>query len=121
MNTPKERIYISGPISGLPENEVRLAFSETMRLLRMLFPTSEIVNPLDNGLPYEAPWEEHIEADLLTMQECEAVYFMDGWENSLGCQVEHAKAVELLMDRYYQSPIKQRVQYREETIVCHER
>ncbi len=106
MNALKQKIYISGPISGLPEPKVSFSFRETERVLRELFPSSELVNPLNNGLPFDAPWEEHIEADLRIMEECNAVYFMDGWENSLGCQVEHARAVELLIDRYYQSPIK---------------
>lgn len=75
MNALKQKIYISGPISGLPEPKVSFSFRETER-------------------------------DLRIMEECNAVYFMDGWENSLGCQVEHARAVELLIDRYYQSPLK---------------
>ncbi|TFH96566.1 DUF4406 domain-containing protein [Porphyromonas levii] len=108
MNALKQKIYISGPITGLPEEKVRYDFHEAENRLRRLFPTYELVNPLHNVLPFDAPWEEHIEADLRIMEECNAVYFMDGWENSLGCQVEHARAVELLIDRYYQSPIKQK-------------
>lgn len=102
----KQKLYISGPITGLPEEKVRYDFHEAENRLRRLFPTYELVNPLNNGLPFDAPWEEHIEADLLSLQGCNAVYFMDGWENSLGCQIEHAEAVVRLMDRYYQSPLK---------------
>lgn len=43
MNALKQKIYISGPISGLPEPKVSFSFRETERVLRELFPSSELV------------------------------------------------------------------------------
>lgn len=98
----KKRLYISGPISGHDEEDVRVSFSEAIIYLKSIFQDYEIINPLDNGLPYDAPWEKHMEIDLEILRTCDAIYFMNGWQHSKGSQREHDLAVELKMDRYYQ-------------------
>lgn len=54
----KKKIYISGPISGLPFDKVEEAFNGAE--FRLLEQGYQPVNPLDNGLPRDASWKEHM-------------------------------------------------------------
>lgn len=87
----KMRIYISGPISGLPYDQVRARFERDKRDLAAA--DFEPVSPLDNGLPPDAPWEEHMKRDLELLAECDAIYLMNGWERSKGCRMEFNAAI----------------------------
>ncbi|PXV61196.1 uncharacterized protein DUF4406 [Dysgonomonas alginatilytica] len=80
------RIYISGPISGLPFEEVQKAFNEAERVLRLN--EWETINPLNNGLPKESTWNEHMRADLKLLLDCEAIYLLQGWHKSMGACME---------------------------------
>lgn len=82
----KMRIYISGPISGLPYEIVRSRFERDKRDLAAA--DFEPVSPLDNGLPPDAPWEEHMKRDLAILATCDGIYLQAGWEKSRGCQIE---------------------------------
>lgn len=88
----KMRIYISGPISGLPYEAVRRRFERDKRDLAAAF---EPVSPLENGLPPEAPWEEHMKRDLEILATCDGIYLQTGWENSKGCRIELNTALTL--------------------------
>ena len=52
------RAYLSGPISGYDMNERRKAFSEAEELIHE--PGVEVVSPLNNGLPDDAEWSDHM-------------------------------------------------------------
>ena len=82
----KMRIYISGPISGLPYEAVRSRFERDKRGLAAA--DFEPVSPLENGLPPEAPWEDHMKRDLEILSHCDGIYLQSGWEKSKGCQIE---------------------------------
>ena len=53
----------------------------------------EPVNPMKNGLPDDAPYEEHMKRDLEMLAECDAIYLLNGWERSNGCRIEFNEAV----------------------------
>lgn len=97
-------IYISGPISGLPLEEARSTFKAAEGFLAAL--SLKPVNPLDNGLPDDAPWIEHITRDLEMLHDCEAIYMMDGWQQSLGASIEYDFATRtgkhILFERHLQ-------------------
>lgn len=82
----KLKIYISGPISGLPYEEVKRRFERDKRDLAAA--DFEPVSPLGNGLPSEAPWEDHMKRDLEILSRCDGIYLQSGWEKSKGCQIE---------------------------------
>lgn len=84
------KIYISGKISGRAE-EAREEFARAQRLLQDLGHTA--VNPFENGLGEDAPWERHLAADLLALLECDAVLLLPGWEESLGARLEREVAM----------------------------
>lgn len=83
----RKKIYISGAISGLPENEVAEKFERvSLKLSKLGF--SPVV-PLENGLPKDASYEEHILRDLEMLSECDFIYFCSDWERSNGCRIEY--------------------------------
>lgn len=92
------KVYISGPISGLPTEEVERAFGEAEAAI--LACGHEPVNPLRNGLPESADWHEHMRADLRLLLECDAIYMIGEWWNSRGARLEWQWARELWIAEY---------------------
>ncbi len=87
------KVYISGPISGLLYEEVEKAFNEAETRLKEQ--GYEVVNPLNNGLPRESIWNEHMRADLKLLLDCDAIYMLNGWEYSRGASLEYDLAIDL--------------------------
>ncbi|MBS5907860.1 MAG: DUF4406 domain-containing protein [Dysgonomonas mossii] len=87
------KVYISGPITGLPYEEVEKAFSKAEASLKEQ--GHEVVNPLNNGLPRESTWNEHMRADLKLLLDCDAIYMLNGWEYSKGASLEYDLAIDL--------------------------
>lgn len=90
-----KKIYISGPISGLPLETVYNNFTNAE--VNLLEKGYKVVNPFNNGLPTTATWEEHMRADLKLLLDCDAIYMLEGWEKSRGARIEYALAVDLKM------------------------
>ena len=80
------KVYISGQISGLPIEEVKEKFSSVEA--QLIAQGYEVVNPLKNGLPWNAPWELHIAMDILLLMGCDTIYLLTGWDNSRGATLE---------------------------------
>jgi len=97
------RVYIAGPMRGIPQLNYP-AFFEAKEHLEKL--GHQVVCPpmLDRALGY-AHWEnadvpnvtpaqlrEMMLIDLVAISHCDAVYVLDGWGDSRGCAVEMAFA-----------------------------
>lgn len=87
----RSKIYISGPISGLPFDQVEQAFNDAQIYLQEQ--GYEIINPLDNGLTKNHTWDEHMKADIKLLMDCNIIYLLKGWHNSRGAKIEHNLAV----------------------------
>ncbi len=87
------KIYISGPITGLPYNEVESCFNKVEKELQLA--GYETVNPINNGLPKDSTWKEHMRADLRLLLDCDAIYMLEGWERSIGAMIEYDLALKL--------------------------
>lgn len=86
MSCNKPKLYISGAISGHDINSVIKRFGECEQLY-----TSrgfEVRNPLNNNVPHEASYKEHMIADIKILLECDSILMMRGWENSKGANLE---------------------------------
>lgn len=82
-------------MSGLPDfNYPSFRAAET-KLRQQGF---EPVNPVNNGLPAEAPWQQHMRADIALLVTCEAIVMLPGWRQSRGACLEHHIAKRLGMD-----------------------
>lgn len=85
------KIYISGPISGgLDYEQRKRAFQAIEDMLAKQ--GHEVSNPTKNGLPLYAPYSEHMREDLRELTRCDAIFLMEGWQQSAGCQLEYAVA-----------------------------
>lgn len=96
------KIYISGGMSGLPENNYP-AFMEAEQRLRHL---GDIVNPARIE-PSVKTWEWFMRADIKALMDCDAIYMLPGWKESRGALIEWYLATQLGMDIYdYESWLK---------------
>ena len=90
----RERIYISGPITGYDLEERRAAFKKVQQELEESG-WKYVFNPMENGVPANAHRSEHIREDMKHLIKCTAIFFMRGWEKSAGCQLEFNTATQI--------------------------
>lgn len=83
----RKKIYISGPISGLPFDKVERAFNDAE--IRLQEEGYEVVNPLENGLTKDHSWREHMKADIKLLMECDTIYLLKGYKDSKGAMIEY--------------------------------
>ena len=94
MDDPK-RIYIAGPMTGLPEHNFP-AFHAAADGLREA--GWDVVNPAENfDGRTNLPRESYLRADMALLVDCEAVAMLPGWEDSRGAKLEYMLACELGM------------------------
>lgn len=87
-----KKIYISGPMSGLPNLNWPAFNRAAVRLRNMRW---EVVNPVEINPDETAHWLECIAADLRAMEGCTAICMLPGWEASFGARIEHLVAQKL--------------------------
>ncbi|MGP9696188.1 DUF4406 domain-containing protein [Halomonas sp. AOP27-A1-34] len=81
-----KRIYISGPMTGLPGFNFA-AFNLTAQQLRAL--GYEVVNPAEKqSEAEELSWEEYLKQDLQQMLTCDTIALLPGWQASKGAHLE---------------------------------
>lgn len=86
------KTYISGKISGLDFEEVKLKFEQAEELLQSV--GLEPVNPLKNGLDRGSSWENHMVRDIEILLTCGAVFMLEDWIDSRGARIEKVVAEE---------------------------
>lgn len=89
-----KRIYLSGPMTGLPDYNYPAVNTEAARL-RALGYTAE--NPAENPAPARKEWELYMRTALRQMLTCDAVAFLPGWNEPRGPNVEIELALHLGM------------------------
>lgn len=96
------RIYLSGPMSGLPGHNYE-AFAEAAHWLRQHFcenvvsPHELIPQPCDGCFDKskEHSWHEHMRADIACLLRCDTIVLLPGWPSSRGARLELTIAMEL--------------------------
>ncbi len=89
------RIYLAGPMTGLPESNFP-AFRDAAGRLRDA--GWEVINPAENfGGRTDLPRSSYLRADLSLLLQCGAMALLPGWEDSQGAKLEYAIARELDM------------------------
>ena len=85
------KVYISLPITGhdIEEVEARCIFAKAVLEKKGHTP----VSPLDVSDNPDASYAEHMGRDITALLECDAVMFLDGWEESNGCLLEYFAAI----------------------------
>lgn len=80
------KIYLAGPMTGLPQYNYP-AFNVAAALLRKMSFT--VINPAELAIDPDAPWHEHMRRDIAALVQCDAICMLPGWENSTGARLEH--------------------------------
>ena len=80
-----KKVYISGPMTGRPDNNIDEFNKAEDQLLKAGY---EVLNPTSNGLSNSALYEDHMRADLRMLTMADALAFLPGWERSRGARLE---------------------------------
>ncbi len=92
------RIYLSGPMSGVPEHNFP-AFNAYAAGLRGRGYT--VVNPVEINPDATMSWEQCLRADIKALCDCDGIALMPGWERSKGAQLEQHVAHRLGLNILY--------------------
>ena len=79
------RIYLSGPMTGLPGNNYPAFDAEAARLRALGY---DVVNPAEINVDMDAPWHKCLRDDIRAMLDCDAIALIDGWHDSVGAHLE---------------------------------
>lgn len=87
---PKPVVYISGPMTGLPEYNYT-AFKEATELLE----ASGFIVLSPHTLPIGLDYDQYLDIALANIRACDQVYVLRGWSSSIGAKAEiaYAKAI----------------------------
>ena len=95
-----KRIYIAGPMSGLPDYNYP-AFNAAAEQLRAAGWVVE--NPAENEPPACGTWAGWMRLGIAQLIRCDAVALLPGWSTSRGAMLEHYIALQLGL-RFYPLP-----------------
>ena len=84
-------------------DDVKVRFADAKSFLDEI--GFEAVNPLEKGLPDDAPWEQHMVKDIELLLSCDAIYMMDNWMDSTGAGIEYDIAMRTGKDIWFESNI----------------
>lgn len=91
------KIYISGPVTGMP-NKNREDFNRATNIWE--YAGFEAINPLDCEHNDGKTWAECVRHDLEKLLKCQSIAMLPGWDKSRGAKLEHYIATELGMSVY---------------------
>lgn len=88
------RVYISGPMTGLPGLNYEAFFDAHERLAQAGY---DVINPAREGNPHWT-WVDFMRRAMMDVAEADAICMLPGWEYSKGAVLERtvAKALELV-------------------------
>jgi len=96
----KPHIYISGPMSGMPDLNVP-AFNEAAKALRAAGYT--VTNPAEldaQDAGKVMTWEQYMRRDIAALMQCDGIATLPGWTNSRGATLEVDIATRLSMPNW---------------------
>ena len=85
----KERIYISGPITGCKNNNYDAFWKVENKLI---FEGFEVINPLTLCKNID-DYKECMKLDIRALTYCDSIYMLPNWKQSKGACIEHAVAL----------------------------
>jgi Domain of unknown function (DUF4406) len=94
----ENRIYVAGPMTGLPEFNFPAFHSATAELRGQGL---QVVNPAEHGIVEAAEWADYLHFDLGRLASCSAIYLLPGWSKSRGAALEAVCAHTLGMHLRY--------------------
>lgn len=79
------RVYISGPMTGLPECNFPAFHAAAAELRARGY---EVANPAEINAETGGDWHFYLRADIKALCDCDAIVLLPGWENSKGAHLE---------------------------------
>ncbi len=89
------RVYIAGPMSGLPEYNYPAFHAAAKRLRDLGF---DVSNPAENPEPPCGTWLGYMRMALAQLVTCDGVALLTDWQNSRGACIERDLALRLGLD-----------------------
>ena len=86
------RIYIAGPMTGLPLLNFPAFHAEAARLRAL---GHDVVNPAEINADPAKGWIACMRGDIRELVTCDAIQLLPGWQQSRGATLEHHIAVAL--------------------------
>ena len=84
--TTKLKIYVAGPMTGLPDLNFPAFHAEAARLRAL---GHEVINPAEINPDQHMTWLECMRTDIAALVFCDAIQLLPGWQNSKGATLEH--------------------------------
>lgn len=75
----KGRVYVAGPMTGLPEFNFPAFHAEAARLRTMGL---TVLNPAEHGVVEGATWADYLRHDLAGLMSCERIHLLRGWSKA---------------------------------------
>ena len=95
------RIYLAGPMSGLPDFNYPAFNAEALRLRSAGW---HVENPAENPRPPCGSWAGYMRLALAQLVTCDSIALLPGWSRSKGACIEHFVAVQLGLAVVYHEP-----------------
>lgn len=92
---PNHRIYIAGPMTGLPDNNYPAFHDAAARLRKRAW---HVENPAENPRPHvdaDCNWTAYMRMGVSQLMTCHAIYLLPGWQQSKGASLEYMVAQQL--------------------------
>lgn len=90
----KPRIYLAGPMTGLPQYNYPAFMGQAARLRGLGY---HVENPAENVHPIDQTWGGYMRVALTQMLTCDAVALLPDWHLSRGAKLENDIATQLGM------------------------
>ena len=93
MADVRGRIYIAGPMTGVPDHNFPAFLAAADRFREAGW---EVTNPAENlGGRTDLPREIFLRLDVILLAQCDAIALLPGWERSAGATLEAVLATEI--------------------------
>ena len=96
----KNKVYISGKISGLEYADAFDKFQAAERKLREQ--GYEVVNPMTIEHNHDQSWEAYMRNDIKALCDCDAIFMLGNWKKSRGAKIEFYLATKLGIEVMYE-------------------
>lgn len=98
------KIYVSGQITGLDRKEVEIKFQSAKDKITLI--GFDCITPLEI-CPFnkDYTWNDYMIEDIKGLFECDGIYMLRDWQESVGARIELAIAKELGLQIFYEDAI----------------
>lgn len=79
------KLYLSGPITGMPDKNRPLFAAEAARLRALGY---EVVSPHELGFADDDTWEHCMRGCIKALMDCDVIVLLPGWADSRGAGKE---------------------------------